>query len=202
MAGNHHPAVARDGWPLIILLVIAAIITWVINPEWSMLFAVLAFAAVFKFRDPERNVPSEALGVVSPVDGVVEAVDTVQDPFLDRQAVRVRIRIHRFGCYSARAPLEGKVLETKCAHPSGPRGLRLETDEGDQVVVTLNTAPGWGRPRSLLGYGSRIGQGQRIAWLRFARIAELYLPVGTRMAVSPGRQVLAGSELVASLVHD
>lgn len=202
MAGKHHPAVARDGWPLIFLLVIATLVAWVVDSEWSLLFAALAFAATLRFRDPERTIPSEALGVVSPVDGIVEAVDTVADPFLDRQAIRVRIRIHRFGCYSARAPLEGKVLETKCAQPSGPRGLRLETDEGDQVVVTLNTAPGWGRPRSLCGYGSRIGQGQRIAWLRLARVAELYLPVGTRMAVSPGRRVLAGSELVASLVHE
>lgn len=202
MAGKHHPAVARDGWPLISLLAVAAIVSWFAEPEWSLLFVVLAFAAAMRFRDPQRSIPSDALGVVSPVDGIIEAVDTVADPFLDREAVRVRIRIHHFGCYSARAPLEGKVLETKCTQPAGPRGLRLETDEGDQVVVTLNTAPGWGRPRSLLGYGSRVGQGQRIAWLRLARVAELYLPAGTRMLVAPGRRVLAGSELIASLVHD
>jgi phosphatidylserine decarboxylase len=205
MSRMQYPYIAREGWPLIAIAVACGVFAWFIDPEWSALFAALAFALVLKFRDPDRAVPSEALGVVSPVDGVVESVETVQDPCLDREAICIRMQIHLFGSYSARAPVEGKVMDNPKqdnGHAPTARGLRLQTDEGDEVVLIINTAPSWARPRSMLGYGSRIGQGQRAAWVRLARIAEVYLPTSTRIQVVPGRRVLAGSDLLGSLVHD
>lgn len=197
MLRQTHPGVAREGWPFITAAVVAGVIAWFINPEWSVPFAVLIIVFAMKFRDPAREVPPEPLGVVSPVDGIVELVETGQDPCLGRNALRIRIRIARFGAYSARSPVEGKLLDFK-----GQRGMRIRTDEDDDVILILNEAPSFAGPRSLVGYGARVGQGQRCALVRLARIAEVYLPAGARAQVKPGRRVLAGSELLATLVHD
>lgn len=201
MPRQHHPAIAREGWPAIAATVASGVAVWFVDPEWSAAFAVLALVLVLKFRDPAREVPPEPLGVVSPVDGVVELVEQSRDPCLDREAVRIRLRIARFGSYSARAPVEGKVLDYKAA-TRGQRGMRIQTDEHDDVLLVLNDAPRFAGPTSLIGYGARIGQGQRCAWLRLARTAEVYVPVGTRVLVEPGRRVLAGSELLGVLTHD
>lgn len=197
MPRQTHPGLAREGWPFITAAAVAGVIAWFINPEWSAPFVVLVIVFAMKFRDPAREVPPEPLGVVSPVDGIVELVETAQDPCLGRNAMRIRIRIARFGAYSARSPVEGKLLDFK-----GQRGMRIQTDEKDDVILILNEAPAFARPRALVGYGSRVGQGQRCAVVRMARIAEVYLPAGVRVQVKPGRRVLAGSELLATLVHD
>lgn len=196
MARQRHPAVAREGWPLIALAAVGTAAALFFSSDWAMLAGVIALALVFKFRDPERTIPSEPLGVVSPVDGTVELVETVPDPALNRTAIRIRIRVSFFGAYSGRAPVEGKVLDL-----SGPRGMRLQTDEGDDVILYINTAPAFACPKSIVGYGSRIGQGQRCGWLRLARIAEVYLPANAHVSVEPGRRVLAGADLLGVLVH-
>lgn len=196
MARQRHPAVAREGWPLIALAVVGAAAAWFFAPDWALLGGALTLALAFKFRDPERTIPAQPLGVVSPVDGIVELVETVPDPALNRTAVRIRIRASFFGAYSGRAPVEGKVLDL-----AGPRGMRLQTDEGDDVILYINTAPGFACPKSIVGYGSRVGQGQRCAWLRLARIAEVYLPANAHISVEPGRRVLAGADLLGVLVH-
>lgn len=209
MARTSYPGIAREGWPLIAAAIVGGVAAWFIDPEWSALFAAIALALMLKFRDPERPVPAEPLGVVSPVDGIVELVEQTRDPCIDREATRIRIRIHRFGTYGARAPVEGRVLDFNGngngngeACGPGPRGMWLQTDEKDDVVLILNSGPAFARPHALLAYGSRTGQGQRCAWLRLARIAEVYVPAGSQVKVEPGRRVLAGMDVLASFVHD
>jgi phosphatidylserine decarboxylase len=196
MARQRHPAIAREGWPFISLAALGALASWLALSDAALLFAVLGVALAFKFRDPEREIPADPLGVVSPVDGVVELVEEADDPALNRRALRIRLRVSFFGAYSGRAPVEGKVLDL-----AGPRGMRLQTDEGDDVILYINTAPAFARPQSIVGYGARVGQGQRCAWLRLARVAEVYLPANSRVLVEPGRRVLAGSDLLAELIH-
>ncbi len=204
MTQKHHPQIAREGWPWLAASAAVVAFAAMFAPALVLPAVALVFVSVLKFRDPEREVPAEPLGVVSPVDGVVESVETVRDPCLDRDSVRIRIKIARFGAYSARAPIEAKIgdLNGHGKDRSATRGMWLHSDEGDDVLLAINTAPAIARPCSMVGYGSRVGQGQRVAWLRLARVAEVHLPVAAKVSVEPGRRVLAGSDLLAVLVHD
>ena len=85
MARQRHPFIAREGWPFIALAVIGAVAAWLALSDTALLFAVLALAFAFKFRDPERTIPAEPLGVVSPVDGVVTLVEETDDPALNTE---------------------------------------------------------------------------------------------------------------------
>ena len=103
MARQRHPFIAREGWPFIALAVIGAVAAWLALSDTALLFAVLALAFAFKFRDPERTIPAEPLGVVSPVDGVVTLVEEADDPALNRRALRIRLRVAFFGARHRRA---------------------------------------------------------------------------------------------------
>ncbi len=161
------------------------------------------FAALYLvFRDANRLVPPSALGVVSPVDGEVVAVDVAEGGVLQGRAQRIVIRIDGLGTYTARSPVEGRVrdLQTTERAADYPRNaLWLRTDEGDDVVLKFSGYRFGLPPRSLARYGERLGQGARCAYLRLTRFAELHLPDTSRVLVEPGQVLRAGSDLIARL---
>jgi phosphatidylserine decarboxylase len=87
---------------------------------------------------------------------------------------------------------------------SGPReasGLWLRTDEDDDVVLQFHGHRFGLAPRAFLRYGERVGQGQRCAYLRLTRFAEVQLPINGRVLVVTGQRVSAGSDVLAKLPH-
>lgn len=202
MNSRGYPILAVEGWPFVLVFLLAAITLQDLG-GWP--FAVPALAlmllTVLKFRDPERKVPPVALGIVSPVDGRVLEVGPARDECLEREALRIVLRVSFFSVYSFRAPAEGKVMEYR-GNGLRPgmlgKGLWLRTDENDDVRMMLY-GPQWARPQARIRYGERLGQGQRCGFLRLARRAELLLPASARAEVAPGDRVRGGSGLVALL---
>ena len=47
----------------------------------------------------------------------------------------------------------------------------------------------------------RVGQGQRCAYLRLVRYAELHLPIESKVLVEPGQVLVAGSDLIGKVPH-
>ena len=85
-----HPLIAREGWPFLAIAVVLALgaslfwSAWLAGLLWIAALFVLQF-----FRDPPREVPGDALTVVSPADGRVVVVEKARDPYLDRDAIKV-----------------------------------------------------------------------------------------------------------------
>ncbi len=172
---------------------------------WLALLPALGFVLLFLlFRDPHREVPSVALGIVSPVDGEVVEVESTERCVVQGQAYRVRIRIDPLGTYTARSPIEGRVMDLQSrAEGVGPEcpsnALWVETDEGDSVVLMFLEFRLGLAPLSFVGLGERLGQGDRCAYIRLARFAELYVPARGRVHVKPGQVVTAGTDLIGAV---
>lgn len=176
----------------------------------DIVFAVagglLFFVLVLVFRDPRRDIPASPLGVVSPVDGQVVSVELADKGVLQGEAHRVRIRIDSLGTYTARAPVEGKVMNLRSVDSDkvadyATNALWIQTDEGDDVVLGFAGYRFGLAPRSFVRFGERVGQGQRCAYLRLARFAELHLPIASTILAEPGQVVEAGADLVAKVPH-
>ena len=207
MEGRRNPFVAREGIPFL-LLAAAGCVVALRNLEFIFaIFSALLFVALYLlFRDPRRSVPPAPLGVVSPVDGTVLKVDTVHKGVLQGEAHRIQFDIDSFGTYTARAPVEGKIMDL---HSNGADGevdyetnaLWLQTDEGDDVVLQFTGYRLGLAPRAIVQYGGRVGQGQRCAYLRMTRRAEIHLPISATVLVEPGDTVVAGSDLIGKLLH-
>ena len=208
MAQRQFPVIAREGWPFIIAVLLLAIAAVRLGGVALVLPVLgLLLLLVLLFRDPPRDIPARPLGIVSPVDGKVISVEPTDRGALKREAIRIVVQINHFGAYTARSPTEGRILNLRENLREGSRllgvgGLWLRTDEGDDVVVLMRGHSRLVRPRSFVGYGERLGQGHRFAFIRLARRAEIYLPLASRPLVKPGDRVLAGSDQLAELVHD
>ena len=173
-------------------------------PSW-----ILLAVALFLFRDFSRAITPKALAVVSPVDGVVTEVAEQRDPYLARTARRVRIRQSRLGEFNVHSPVEGKVLErwwpgkegVKDDVPPDEFAVWVQTDEGDDVVFAVELGSRLRFLRCGIQSGERMGQGRRCGFLGFGLTVHTHLPQSSRVEVSVGQRVRAGSDIIGVLIR-
>ena len=211
--------IARQGRFAVLLSVAATVIAAATGGrDLAVPVVLFTLFLLYILRDPNRQVPSAPLAVVSPVDGQVTTIEDFHDCYLDRPAKRITIRINTLGTYGIRSPIEGKFLKQwvyqnndKTQNADGDRRppamytgrhfvMDLQTDENDSVVMIVRLIP-MQRPRCYIHVGERIGQGQRCGWLMFGGTVDLMLPESSRLSVAVGDRVRAGSDIIASLVH-
>lgn len=207
MRGQRNPFIAQEGLPFMALVVALIVFTLrYSNPLLALLPAIALVLLFLLFRDPRRDVPPVALGIVSPVDGEVVEVETTDRCVVQGEAYRVRIRINALGTYTARSPIEGRIMDlhsrVEGVGPECPaNALWIESDEGASVVLQFHEYRLGIPPKSFVKLGERVGQGSRCAYVRLARFAELYLPVDGKLYVKPGQTVVAGDDLIGAVPH-
>jgi len=210
MLSYRYPVIAREGWLWIAAIGIPALLVSVQYGLLSLPLWALVVFLLFLFRDPARKIPAVPLGIVSPVDGKVVAVDTVHDSYLDRQALSISVKMGFTSVYSAHSPMEGKVQEQWLDVPRKIAGAGeevatyaqwIQSDEKDDVVLVIEASSRQSRPQCYAQSGERIGQGQRCGFIRFGSQVEVLIPMGSRIEVSVGDTVSAGTDIIATLVH-
>lgn len=194
MHGRRNPFVAQEGLPLLALAFAAALLLMRYYEPWYAVAPGILFVLLYLvFRDPLRSVPSVALGVFSPVDGTVIDVSRTEVGETGEPALRIVIRVDSLGTYTARAPVEGAIKDL------GKKALWLQTDEGDDVVLKFSGFRLGLAPRSFAKFGERLGQGQRFAYLRLTRTAEVQFPIDGKVLVEPGQIVVAGTDVIGNV---
>lgn len=207
MRGRRNPFVAAEGIPFLIATLVAfGLALHFLDVIIAAAFGLLSFVLVLVFRDPRRIIPASPLGVVSPVDGRVTDVELTDRGVLQGEARIVHISVDSLGTYTARAPVEGTICDLRSAaeHELGDyatNALWVRTDERDDVVVRFDGYRLGLPPKSFIGMGQRVGQGERCAYLRLARLAEVHLPIETKVLVKPGQVLKAGTDLIGKLTH-
>ncbi|ANO51671.1 phosphatidylserine decarboxylase [Woeseia oceani] len=207
MKGRRNPFVAREGLPYLLASLALLAVAWNLG-GWHYALPIALFSVWLYciFRDPRRPVPPAPLGVVSPVDGKVLEIGTVDCGTEHGDVQRILIKVDSFGPYTARCPAEGTVMDLSCELPDGQpeisgSGLWMRTDEGADVLLQFHGHRFGLAPRAFARYGERIGQGQRCAYLRLTRFAEVRVPRDSRVLVEAGQRVRAGADLIARLAQ-
>ncbi|HNP64414.1 MAG TPA: hypothetical protein PKH39_10820 [Woeseiaceae bacterium] len=194
MQGRRNPFVAREGLPLLVATLASAVLLIRYSDPWLALAPTAVFIMLyFVFRDPKRVMPSVALGVVSPVDGEVLEVGSIEAGDTGLPALRVVIAVDSLGTYTARSPVEGIIKDM------GSKAMWLQTDEGVDVTLKFRGHRLGLAPRAFGRFGERLGQGQRCAYLRLTRIAEVQWPDNGKVSVEIGQTVRAGIDLIGTV---
>ena len=175
---------------------------------WGMLWAGCWIAAwglfalelplLLFFLDRAREIQARPRGVLAPVDGRIVYRREAHDPYLDREAVRIGIRVSFWGAYSLRAPKEGEV---DVVDDSRHRASIIRTDEGEGFVIQVRRGSLLGALPIRVPAGERVGQGRRCGLRRLAREIDLYMPAGARVEVPLGSRVKCGQTLIATIVR-
>ena len=159
------------------------------------------------YRDPHRALPSEPLGLVSPVNGTVILAEPHPDPFLGRDAFLFRVSISLTDIYSIRSVIEGKIIqqwldpEDDDDDRSLAHAIQIKTDEGDDIMIVLRPGRIFKKLSCDAVIGQRIGQGHRCGIIPFGSCVDIYVPVTSSIKASVGDRVDAGTSFLASLKH-
>jgi len=214
MAGRHYPYISKKIWTLLFLLFLLGLVTYhFINPVIALLFWVTMPVLAYYYRDPERIIPSKPLAIVSPVDAKVVAVDTLPNPYIEGDSIRIELKLASSDIFRVRSPAEGKIMKAWLLLPGDPlpqlqgpvSSLRIshwiQTDEGDNIVVSIHKRSRLFHPTCEIQTGERIGQGQRCGMIEFGAIMDVYVPADARLEVVVGDKVKSGSQILAHLQH-
>jgi phosphatidylserine decarboxylase len=201
---HRRSKVVREAWPILIFVSLVAFLLYrYVGPLWGAPFVLLDIVLYFLYRDPWRDVPSEPLGAVAPVDGEVIAVETDTADILAGDWIRIAIRVSRMGAYTVRSPIEGVIRgvgeHTAANTANRPRGMWLRSEEQHDVMLMFPGRYAGLGPKSFARYGERVGQGERFAYLRLAPRAEVILPGAAHLRIAKGDRVLAGQTIIADL---
>lgn len=199
--------------PIAILASIDVLVFHFFGLLWAVPLLIAVLVLLFLYRDPYRKIPPSPLGVVSPVDGRVVALDTVAAPYgqQGKEMTRIAIQMSGSGIFSLRSPMEGKVID-QWFFPEGEESAEqhdpvvryahwVQSDEQDDLIITLGR-PAIGRhPYCEIQSGERIGQGQRCGFILMGTRVELLMPLSSRLEVNLGSKVRSGSDIIATLIH-
>ncbi|MEE9580417.1 MAG: phosphatidylserine decarboxylase [Nitrosomonadaceae bacterium] len=210
-----HPFFAREGWPFIIgTVVIAALVNILAGWIWAIPFWLIAFFVLQFFRDPPRVVPQKTNAVLSPADGRIVAVESVQDPYLKRDAIKVSVFMNIFNVHSNRSPVDGEVRNEwyfpgkyinaklpKASLENERNALWIKTDNG--LDITCVQVAGLIAKRILchVKTGDYLARGQRFGFIRFGSRVDVYLPLNTEIKVTIGDKVYATLTILAEFAQ-
>ena len=192
-------------WAVLLIAVLAAIyaIYWL-----ALLLSVLFALLVTLFRDFPRPIPSHPLACVSPVDGRIVEVKPEHDPFLEREALRVRLRQSITGEFNTHFPIEGKIVKRWSQGSNEGRnsyrncvGFWIQTDEEDDIVVAYDLTSFPHYSSYAVQPGERVGQGQRCGFIGFGNTVDVFMPATSRSEAVPNQHVLAGSDIIGTLTR-
>jgi len=196
-----------DGYYYALPLVAAAgLLAWLLGPAWAS--PALLFAAFFLwfFRDPERQIPSEAGVVVSPGDGRVTDVSP-----LNSQSTRISIFLSVFDVHVNRSPIagivrqvqyqEGKFLNAMSSACADQNEQNIVTVESDGQQVVFKQIAGLLARRIVFNFkvGDRLERGQRVGLIKFGSRVDVIFDSSAEVRVKVGDRVKGGASVLACL---
>ena len=150
---------------------------------------VLIFLFAF-FRDPDREVPTEQMAVVSPADGKISDITEVEnDPIIGGPAVRIGIFLSVFNVHVNRSPCDGKVIDVRYKTGKFINALKHDvvSDQNDSNTIVM-AEPNGTEPvvvvKQIVGLIARriictvnvndqVKRGDRIGMIKFGSRTEL-----------------------------
>ncbi|MCO5171836.1 MAG: phosphatidylserine decarboxylase [Planctomycetes bacterium] len=183
---------------------------------WSGVVPVALGLFVLSFyRDPERQGPTDPDLWVSPADGVVTDIATVDEPhFIGGKALRVGIFLSPLNVHVNRSPVAGVVEAVVprpglCLPATGPACidqnestlLGLRTDAGLRVGVRQVTGALARTIVCAATPGQRLARGERYGMIKLGSRTEVLVPAdaGFAPAVALGQAVRGGETVIGRL---
>lgn len=200
----------RDGYYYgAVLIASAVLVAWLTRPSWAVIPLILAAFFLWFFRDPERVIPSELGAVVSPADGKVTSVATVNVNGETFKSISIFLNV--FNVHVNRSPVSGivrgaryepgKYLNAMNPASAEQNERNTVTIEGEGHRVIFKQIAGLLARRIVFTkkVGDSVRRGERVGLIKFGSRTDVLLDPSAEVAVKVGENVKGGSSILAFL---
>jgi phosphatidylserine decarboxylase len=206
--------VHRAGWPFIAAGLVAAVLLGLaVAPLFWLGLLVTAWMTYF-FRDPPRVTPQSEELVVSPADGVIQAIAPRRPPreleLGKAPRICISVFLNVFDVHVNRAPVGGRITRLayhpgkflnaaadKASEDNERQSYRIETPQGDVYGFVQIAGLIARRIVCAVAEGEVVAAGQRVGLIRFGSRCDVYLPDGVVPLVAVGQRAIAGETMLA-----
>lgn len=201
----------REGYCFAGSMLILAVVFSTVSRWLGRIFYLATAFTLYFFRDPERVIPEGECLIVSPADGKVVGIDSVENvPFIDGPAKRVSIFLSVFDVHINRSPIKGKIayrhytpgeflaaFEPKASVRNEQNAIGIEDADGYRVLVKQIAGLIARRILCWKNPGDTVAAGDRFGLIRFGSRTEIYMPLDARIEVRLGQRVQGGATVIA-----
>ena len=206
----------REGY---IFIVIFAVITFVLgsfSTTFGWIGTISTLWCAYFFRNPERVTPVNDNFIISPADGIVQAIKEVIPPselgLGDDEMIRISIFLDVFNVHVNRVPATGRILLLhyhpgkffnasldKASIHNERQSVLMETVNGVKIAFVQIAGLIARRIVCDLEESQPVKAGQRYGLIRFGSRADIYLPLKTAILVSEGQTCIGGETVLADM---
>ena len=179
-----------------------------------VLWGLFALFVLNFFRDPNPRTPRDPEAIVAPAHGKVDVIDETAEPeFMGGPCRRVSIFLSVMDVHIQYAPAAGEIgflrhypgqflnaMRSDCGmhNENVLYGLESASLPGGKAAVRLIAGLLARRIVPWVAVGDRVEKGERTSLIQFGSRVDIYLPLGTRIAVELGQRVKGGETVIAT----
>lgn len=213
--------IVREGLPFILVglaitvILVGAALRW--DSWWlfgvCILFALLTLFVIFFFRDPPRCVIAEPGFLLSPADGRIVSIDTVDNhSYVGENALKISIFLSILDVHINRIPVTGTIdyvkynpgkffaaFKDKASHYNEQTEIGIISKRGEKIIVKQIAGFIARRIVCRLRKGDTVSAGDRFGMIRFGSRTDLLVPIDCELCVRVGDHVKGGLTLIGHL---
>ena len=198
--------IAREGMIFIVPSLVLTLLFLVLHSIIpALLFVVLFLFFLYFFRNPRRSSAEDGDTLLSPADGRVVQISTVEEKeFLHRRAKKIGIFMSPFDVHVNRVPCDGDIISVQ--HRKGkfvPAYREGADSENERNYVLLNAGTDKVLLVQIAGVlarrivchkkpGDRVARGEPFGLIMFGSRVDIYLPPHFDTVVQLQQKVKAG----------
>lgn len=208
--------IVREGYPFIVAAIILGLLLWIAgNMYWAITPFILSLYFAYFFRNPKRNIPTDPDVLVSPADGrVMEIISLDNDDFIKEPCTKVVIFLSVFDVHVNRSPMAGeiKIQNYVCGRfiPAYKDSVGVENErhllgiENDRLRITVTQIAGVLARRivSWVTVGNKLEKGELYGMIRFGSCTEVVMPKCVEILVQKGQKVIGGETVIGRMKAD
>ena len=174
---------------------------------------LLLFSLNF-FRDPDRKIPEGNNIIISPADGKVTTVTTINDPDVGENSKLVSIFLNVFDVHANRVPISGKVISVN--HKDGQFVSAFRHDAADvneQITTLFDTSLGAVKVKQIAGLiarrilcyaksGETMNKGDRLGFIMFGSRTDVIFPPSVNVLVKEGQRVVGTETIIGNFKNE
>jgi len=185
-----------------------------IFPIAGGMFSLLLVFSLNFFRNPDRKIPEGENIIISPADGKVTSVTTIDDPDVGKNSKLVSIFLNVFDVHANRVPISGKVISVNRKSGQFVSAFRHDAaDVNEQNTTLLETSLGTVKVKQIAGLiarrilcyakiGKKMNKGDRLGFIMFGSRTDVIFPPSVNVLVKVGQRVVGTETIIGTFENE